>query len=69
MKTNLRYRGRLGQIGLYLGKFMRIFVYQNDWKVCLSPRRGQQQEPLRWYVYVSGPVSSIPFRSSAGRGM
>ena len=33
MKTNLRYRGRLGQIGLYLGKFMRIFVYQNDWKV------------------------------------
>lgn len=33
MKSNLRYRGRLGQIGLYLGKFMRIFVYQNDWKV------------------------------------
>ncbi len=33
MKSNLRYRGRLGQIGLYLGKFLRIFVYQNDWKV------------------------------------
>ena len=33
MKSNLRYRGRFGQIGLYLGKFLRIFVYQNDWKV------------------------------------
>ena len=31
MKSRLRYRGRLGQAGLYLGKFMRIFVYQNDW--------------------------------------
>ena len=33
MKSRLRYRGRLGQAGLYLGKFLRIFVYQNDWKV------------------------------------
>ena len=33
MKSELKYRGRLGQIGLYLGKFGRIFVYHNDWKV------------------------------------
>ena len=33
MKSRLRYRGRLGQIVLYLGKFLRIFVYQNDWKI------------------------------------
>ena len=32
-KDTLKYRGRLGQIGLYLGKFGRIFVYHNDWKV------------------------------------
>lgn len=33
MKSRARYRGRIGQIGLYLAKFMRIFIYQNDWKV------------------------------------
>ena len=33
MKSELKYRGRLGQIGLYLGKFGRIFIYHNDWKV------------------------------------
>ncbi len=33
MKKKLRYRGRIGQVGLYLGKFLRIFIYQNDWKV------------------------------------
>lgn len=27
------YRGRLGQIGIYLGKLLRMFLYQNDWKV------------------------------------
>ena len=29
----LRYRGRGSQIWIYLGKFLRMFVYQNDWKV------------------------------------
>ena len=29
----IRYRGRRSQILIYLGKFLRMFVYQNDWKV------------------------------------
>ena len=29
----LHYRGRGGQILIYLGKLLRGFVYQNDWKV------------------------------------
>ena len=29
----IRHRGRFEQIGIYLVKFMRLFVYQNDWKV------------------------------------
>ncbi len=29
----LRYRGRLSQIGIYFAKFLRMFVYQSDWKV------------------------------------
>ena len=29
---NLKYKGRLGQIGIYFGKFLRMFVYQSDWK-------------------------------------
>lgn len=29
----VRHRGRFEQIGIYLVKFMRLFVYQNDWKV------------------------------------
>lgn len=28
-----RYRGRLTQIPIYIGKFLRMFIYQNDWKV------------------------------------
>ena len=28
-----KYRGRFGQIRIFLGKFLRMFVYQNDWKV------------------------------------
>ena len=28
-----RHRGRLEQIRIYLGKFLRMFIYQNDWKV------------------------------------
>ena len=27
------HRGRLGQIPIYLGKFFRMFIYVNDWKV------------------------------------
>ena len=27
------YRGRLEQIWIFLGKQLRMFVYQNDWKV------------------------------------
>lgn len=33
MKVKPRYRGRLGQTILYFGKFLRIFIFQNDWKV------------------------------------
>ena len=33
MKENLKHKGRLAQTGIYLGKFLRMFVYQNDWKV------------------------------------
>ena len=29
----LRYHGRKGQILIYLGKFLRMFIYQSDWKV------------------------------------
>lgn len=28
-----RHRGRGAQVGIYLGKLLRMFVYQNDWKV------------------------------------
>ena len=28
-----RHRGRSTQIPIYLGKFLRMFLYQNDWKV------------------------------------
>ena len=33
MSNKLRYRGRIAQIGIYLGKLFRMFIYQNDWKV------------------------------------
>ncbi len=33
MTGELKHKGRLGQAGIYLGKFFRMFVYQNDWKV------------------------------------
>ena len=33
MKSKLSYRGRFAQVGIYLGKMLRMFVYQNDWKV------------------------------------
>ena len=29
----LKYKGRIGQIFIYLGKFFRMFIYQSDWKV------------------------------------
>ena len=29
----LKYRGRIAQIGVYFKKFLRMFVYQSDWKV------------------------------------
>ncbi len=29
----VRHRGRGAQIGIYLGKMLRMFIYQNDWKV------------------------------------
>ncbi len=32
-QETLRHRGRGAQIWIYLGKFLRMFVYQNDWKV------------------------------------
>lgn len=33
MDKKVRYRGRFSQIGIYLGKFLRMFVYQSDWTV------------------------------------
>ena len=33
MTDRLRYRGRLGQIAVYFNKLVRMFIYQNDWKV------------------------------------
>ena len=30
---SLRYKGRFAQTLIYLGKFLRMFAYQNDWKV------------------------------------
>ena len=32
-KMQIRYRGRGSQIWICLGKLLRMFVYQNDWKV------------------------------------
>ena len=32
-ETNIRYKGRFGQTLIYLGKQLRMFLYQNDWKV------------------------------------
>ena len=32
-QLRIRHRGRLEQIGIYFGKMLRMFVYQNDWKV------------------------------------
>ncbi len=32
-EKNTKHKGRLAQIGIYLGKLLRMFVYQNDWKV------------------------------------
>ena len=29
----IRHRGRGAQVLIYLGKLLRMFVYQNDWKV------------------------------------
>lgn len=29
----LRYLGRFSQVRIYLGKLLRMFIYQNDWKV------------------------------------
>lgn len=32
-KENIAHKGRIGQIGIYLGKLFRMFVFQSDWKV------------------------------------
>ena len=33
MEDMVLYKGRLAQTRIYLGKMLRMFVYQNDWKV------------------------------------
>ena len=33
MTENIRHKGRLAQMRIYLGKFLRMFVYQSDWKI------------------------------------
>ncbi|MBQ5310769.1 MAG: ABC transporter permease, partial [Oscillospiraceae bacterium] len=30
---NIKHSGRIGQVGIYLGKMFRMFVFQSDWKV------------------------------------
>ncbi len=32
-QVTIRYRGRGAQVFIYFGKLLRMFVYQNDWKV------------------------------------
>ena len=32
-ETGIRHKGRLAQTWIYLGKLLRMFLYQNDWKV------------------------------------
>ena len=32
-RMTIRHRGRGAQVWIYLGKMLRMFVYQNDWKV------------------------------------
>ena len=32
-EMDVKHRGRLAQTGIYLGNLLRMFVYQNDWKV------------------------------------
>ena len=32
-QLTVRHRGRIAQIGIYFGKFIRMFVYQSDWKM------------------------------------
>lgn len=33
MTENIRHKGRLAQTRIYLGKFLRMFVFQSDWKI------------------------------------
>ena len=33
MTEKIRYNGRVRQTFIYLGKLLRMFIYQNDWKV------------------------------------
>ena len=33
MNGNVKHKGRVGQTFIYLGKLLRMFVYQSDWKV------------------------------------
>ena len=33
MSKRIRHKGRLTQTRIYLGKFLRMFVFRNDWKV------------------------------------
>ena len=33
MNENLKYKGRAAQLFIYFKKLLRMFVYQNDWKV------------------------------------
>ena len=32
-RWHVRHRGRRSQVPIYLRKFLRMFVYQNEWKV------------------------------------
>jgi hypothetical protein len=32
-RLRILYRGRSAQVWIYLGKLLRMFIYQNDWKV------------------------------------
>ena len=55
MSEPIRYRGRIAQIRICLGKLLRMFLYQNDWKalpmaaiIAGLDRQSADPEPDPW---------------------
>ena len=38
ISRRIRHRGRASQIPIYVGKQLRFFIYQSDWKVLPSSK-------------------------------